>query len=34
MIPRIVDISENGRFIAKHRGFITIKQGDEIYIEN
>jgi CRISPR-associated protein Cas1 len=29
MIPRIVDISENGRFIAKHRGFITIKQGQE-----
>jgi CRISPR-associated protein Cas1 len=29
MIPRIVDISENGRFIAKHRGFITIKQGNE-----
>ena len=33
MIPRIVDVSENGRFIAKHRGFITIKQGDEIYGE-
>jgi CRISPR-associated protein Cas1 len=29
MIPKIVDISESGRFIAKHRGFITIKQGDE-----
>jgi CRISPR-associated protein Cas1 len=29
MIPRIVDVSENGRFIAKHRGFITIKQGNE-----
>ncbi len=29
MIPKIVDVSENGRFIAKHRGFITIKQGDE-----
>jgi CRISPR-associated protein Cas1 len=29
MIPRIVDINENGRFIAKHRGFITIKQGNE-----
>ena len=29
MIPRIVDVSENGRFIAKSRGFITIKQGDE-----
>jgi CRISPR-associated protein Cas1 len=29
MIPKIVDISENGRFIAKHRGFITIKQGNE-----
>jgi len=28
-IPRIVDITENGRFIAKQRGFITIKQGDE-----
>lgn len=33
MIPRIVDISENGRFIAKHRGFITIKQGDECFGE-
>jgi CRISPR-associated protein Cas1 len=33
MIPRIVDVSENGRFIAKHRGFITIKQGDEFYGE-
>jgi CRISPR-associated protein Cas1 len=33
MIPRIVDVSENGRFIAKHRGFITIKQGDESYGE-
>jgi CRISPR-associated protein Cas1 len=33
MIPRIVDVSENGRFIAKHRGFITIKQGDEFYSE-
>ena len=33
MIPRIVDISENGRFIAKHHGFITIKQGDECYGE-
>jgi CRISPR-associated protein Cas1 len=29
MIPRIVDVSENGRFIAKNRGFITIKQGGE-----
>jgi len=29
MIPRIVDVSENGRFIAKQRGFITIKQGGE-----
>jgi len=29
MIPRIVDVSENGRFISKQRGFITIKQGDE-----
>jgi len=29
MIPRIIDVSENGRFIAKHRGFITIKKGDE-----
>jgi CRISPR-associated protein Cas1 len=29
MIPKIVDINENGRFIAKHRGFITIKQGHE-----
>jgi len=28
MIPRIVDVSENGRFISKHRGFITIQQGD------
>jgi CRISPR-associated protein Cas1 len=28
-IPRIVDIAENGRFIAKQRGFITIKQGEE-----
>jgi len=33
MIPRIVDISENGRFIAKHRGFITIKQGDDFFGE-
>ena len=33
MIPRIVDISENGRFIAKRRGFITIKQGDEFFGE-
>ena len=33
MIPRIVDVSENGRFIAKNRGFITIKQGDEFYGE-
>ena len=33
MIQRIVDVSENGRFIAKHRGFITIKQGDEFYGE-
>jgi len=33
MIPRIVDVSENGRFIAKHRGFITIKKGDEFYGE-
>ena len=33
MIPKIVDISENGRFIAKHHGFITIKQGDECYGE-
>ena len=33
MIPRIVDVSENGRFIAKHRGFITIKQGDEFFGE-
>jgi len=29
MIQKIVDVSENGRFIAKHRGFITIKQGNE-----
>jgi len=29
VIPKIVDISENGRYISKHRGFITIKQGDE-----
>jgi CRISPR-associated protein Cas1 len=29
MIPKIVDINENGRFIAKHRGFITIKQGND-----
>jgi CRISPR-associated protein Cas1 len=29
VIPKIVDVSENGRFIAKHRGFITIKQGGE-----
>jgi CRISPR-associated protein Cas1 len=29
MIPRIVDISENGRFIAKRRGFITIQHGNE-----
>ncbi|MCL2042632.1 MAG: type II CRISPR-associated endonuclease Cas1 [Treponema sp.] len=29
MIPRIVDVSENGRFIAKKCGFITIKQGNE-----
>jgi CRISPR-associated protein Cas1 len=29
MIPRIIDINENGRFIAKHRGFISIKQGAE-----
>jgi len=28
MIPRIVDVNENGRFIAKHRGFISIKQSD------
>jgi len=33
MIPRIVDVSENGRFIAKKRGFITIKQGDEFFGE-
>jgi CRISPR-associated protein Cas1 len=33
MIPRIVDVSESGRFIAKHRGFITIKQGDDFYGE-
>ena len=33
MIPRIVDVSENGRFIAKHRGFITIKQGNESFGE-
>jgi CRISPR-associated protein Cas1 len=33
VIPRIVDVSENGRFIAKHRGFITIKQGNEFYGE-
>jgi len=33
MIQRIVDVSENGRFIAKHRGFITIKQGNELYGE-
>jgi CRISPR-associated protein Cas1 len=33
MVPRIVEISENGRFIAKHRGFITIKQGDHCYGE-
>ena len=33
MIPRIVDVSENGRFIAKHRGFITIKKGDEFFGE-
>jgi CRISPR-associated protein Cas1 len=29
MIPKIVDVNENGRFIAKQRGFITIKQGNE-----
>ena len=29
MVPRIVDVSENGRFIAKHRGFIKIKQGND-----
>jgi CRISPR-associated protein Cas1 len=29
MVPRIVDVSENGRFISKQRGFITIKQGGE-----
>jgi len=28
-VPRIVDITESGRFIAKQRGFITIKQGGE-----
>jgi CRISPR-associated protein Cas1 len=33
MIPRIVDISENGRFISKHHGFITIKQGDDFFSE-
>ena len=33
MVPRIVDVSENGRFISKQRGFITIKQGDEFYGE-
>jgi CRISPR-associated protein Cas1 len=33
VIPKIVDVSENGRFIAKHHGFITIKQGDEFYGE-
>jgi CRISPR-associated protein Cas1 len=33
MIPKIVDVSENGRFIAKHRGFITIKHGDESFGE-
>ena len=33
MIPRIIDVNENGRFIAKHRGFITIKKGDEFYGE-
>jgi len=33
MIPRIVDVSENGRFISKSRGFITIKQGDEFFGE-
>jgi CRISPR-associated protein Cas1 len=30
MIPRIVDISESGRFIAKQRGFITVKKGNEL----
>jgi CRISPR-associated protein Cas1 len=29
MIPKIVDVSENGRYITKRRGFISIKQGDE-----
>jgi len=33
MIPRIVDVSENGRFISKSRGFITIKKGDEFFGE-
>ena len=33
MIPRIVDVSENGRLISKSRGFITIKQGDEFFGE-
>jgi len=33
MIPRIVDVSENGRFISRNRGFITIKQGDEFFGE-
>ena len=33
MIPRIVDVSENDRFIAKQRGFITIKKGDDFYGE-
>ena len=33
MIPKIVDVNENGRFIAKHRGFITIKKGDELFGE-
>ena len=29
VIPRIVEVRENGRFIAKHHGFITIRNGDE-----
>lgn len=33
MIPRIVDISENGRFISKHHGFIKITQGGEFFGE-
>lgn len=33
MIPKIVDVSENGRFIAKNRGFLSIKQGNEFFGE-